>query len=90
MLDEAKAIVIGAVGTAIKEMGIKCSSSQAEDLLKFENWNLSHTKEGVIDYSTSLLYEYKLSFMQIELKIQHNTVVSINIITDPFKRISYS
>jgi len=89
MLDEAKAIVLGTVTTAIKQMGIKCSQSQADELLKFENWELADTQEYVVDRSTCLLFEHQIDFMQVELKIQNNTVVGINIITDPMKRLKY-
>ena len=90
MLDEAKAIVLGVIGTAIKQGGIKCSQSEADELLKFENWELSNTQEYIIDRSTFLLFEYQLSFMQVELKIENNTVVGISLITDPMKRLKYN
>jgi len=90
MLDQAKAIVLGTVGTAIKQMGIQCSQSEADELLKFENWELADTKEYIIDRSTSLLFEYQLNFMQVELRIINNTVVGINVITDPMKRLKYA
>lgn len=90
MLDQAKAIVLGTVGTAIKQMGIQCSQSEADELLKFENWELADTQEYIIDRSTFLLFEYQLGFMQVELRVVNNTVVGINMITDPMKRLKYA
>jgi len=90
MLEEAKYIVIGTVGTAIKQMGLEVSQSQADDMLKIDNWKLADTQEYVIDRSTFLLYEYQLRFMQVELRVQNNTVVGINIITDEMKRLKYA
>lgn len=90
MLDQAKAIVLGTVGTAIKQMGIKCSQSEADELLKFENWKHVDSYETLIDRSTYLLFEYQPGFMQVELRIQGSTVVGINLITDPMKRLKYA
>lgn len=89
MLDTAKAIVLGTVGTAIKQMGIKCSQTEADELLKFENWEFADSYETIIDRSTYLLFEYQPSFMQVELRVVNNTVVGINLVTDPMKRLKY-
>lgn len=89
MVDELTYIVLGTIGTAIKQGGLAVPTSEAEELTKFENWNFVDKEDYIISTRTNYLFEYRLRFMQVEIQIENTTIVGLNIVTDETKRICY-
>ena len=89
MKDQLLNVVIGTVLSAAKMGGVQASASLLEDMSKPENWELVGTKFQIINTTTFYLFEFMLSFLQVELVVENTTVVRINLVTDEFKRIKY-
>ena len=88
MIDQIYPYIIQ-VAQALIRAGRVPVGTTPEDLQLSDNWQHVDTQELVITREVSFLFEYRIVFLQIEVKTIDGQVTAINTITDPVKRISY-
>lgn len=95
MIDDLKLLVIGTIKSLVKQDGLKIDITTLEDMSESINWKLIDSKKQIINYQTKYCFEYKsitnikqTMFIQIEMTLELNTVIAINVITNPNQKIT--
>lgn len=90
MKDQLKHVIVGVAGQLAYSDTLKLSDSEKNDMLNPELWEYKGCSSALIVLQEMHhLFEYTKQFIQIKLTVKNNVVVSIDVITDKTKEITF-